>query len=99
MKVIDTVDTRIDGFLSRHLFINTQTGILYMFIIETNRLYRINPDSNTVFHTCTNEEVAIDSGTDRVFAASPPNQIKVYDGTLPIYWCYFQCGCTRAGRM
>jgi hypothetical protein len=82
MEMINTIDSQLEGYLSKHLFINSSNGILYMFVIETEQLYGINPVSGTISSPITGKSAVADEGTGRVFVSDPPNGIQVYDELL-----------------
>lgn len=83
LQMTGTIDSGVDGFLSKHLFLNATTGVLYLLVIETNRLYRVDPASGVVSPPISaGAAAAVDAATDRVFVVSPPNEIRVHDGTL-----------------
>ena len=80
--MIDTIDSQLEGYLSKYLFVNSSNGILYMFVIETKQLYRIDPVSGAISSPISGESATVDEGTGKVFVADPPNGIQVYDDSL-----------------
>ncbi|MBI4730193.1 MAG: hypothetical protein HY775_11975 [Acidobacteria bacterium] len=82
IQMVGTIDSGVDGFVSKHLLLNPVTGILYVFVIETGRLYRLDPTTGVLSGPVPGNGAVVDAGTDRVFVPSPPDQIQVYDGML-----------------
>jgi len=82
-EMIDTIDCQLEGYLSKHLFVNSSNGILYMFVIETEQVYRIDPVSGTISSPVGGECAVVDEGTGRVFVTNSPD-IQVYDDTLQL---------------
>jgi len=83
LEMIGTIDSQLDGFLSRMLFLNPGNGILYMFVIEQNKLYRVDPVSGNVSAPITaGRGPAFDTSTNRLYISEPPDKIRIYSDTL-----------------
>lgn len=83
LRMIGTVDSHVEGFVSRFVFLNPSTGILYIFVIETSRLYRINPDSGTVSTPITvGRGPVLDTTANRLYISQPPDKIRIYSDML-----------------
>lgn len=80
--MIDTIDCQLEGYLSKQLVMNSSNEILYMFIIETEKVYRIDPVSGTVSSPIDGRCAVVDEGTDRVFVSADSPEIQVYDDSL-----------------
>lgn len=83
LEMVGVLDSRVDGFVSRFLFLNPATGILYMLIIERNQLYRIDPASGSVSAPITVRRApAFDMTTNLVYISEPPDKIRIYSEFL-----------------
>ncbi|MBI3872232.1 MAG: hypothetical protein HY304_04035 [candidate division Zixibacteria bacterium] len=83
LRMIGTIDCGVDGFVSRHLALNPGTGILYMFVIETSRLYRIDPVSGSVSAPITVGGLpAFDTSANRLYLSESPDKVRIYDDLL-----------------
>lgn len=83
LQMTGTIDSRVDGFVSRHLSLNPGTGILYMFVIETSRLYRIDPASGSVSSPITVGRLpAFDMSANRLYISESPDKIRIYNDQL-----------------
>lgn len=83
LEMVSTIDSRVDGFLSRMLFLNPANGILYMFVIEQSQLYRIDPVSGTVSPPIAVPRApAFDTSTNQLYISQPPDKILIYNDLL-----------------
>jgi hypothetical protein len=83
LEMVDTIDSGVDGFVARMLFLNPGNGILYMFVIETGKLHRIDPVSKSVSAPIAAQRgPAFDTNTNRLYISEPPDKIRIYNDQL-----------------
>lgn len=84
LQMIGTIDSGVDGFVSRHLSLNPGTGILYMLVTDAGRLFRIDPVSGSVSAPITADRLpAFDTSTNRLYISErPDNEVRIYDELL-----------------
>ncbi len=83
LEIVGIIDSTVDGFVSRMLFLNTGNGILYMFVIEQRQLFRIDPVSRAVSAPITAERApAFDPFTNLLYISERPDKIRIYNDQL-----------------
>lgn len=83
-QIVDSIDVGVHGYLSKHLAVNSATGIIYFTTLEDQRLYRADPVSKSVPTAISlggGGGLVVDDVNDRVFAVGL-NEVRIYDGML-----------------
>lgn len=85
LKLIDTIDSGVDGFVTKFLVVNPVTNDLYIFTPDLNKLTHLDPTNGGVTGATiqASEAVAVDPDTGRVFVSySSTGRVNVYSSSL-----------------
>ncbi|MCW5935166.1 MAG: hypothetical protein KIT45_12855 [Fimbriimonadia bacterium] len=84
-QMVDAIDTGVNGFTFKFLRINPTTGVLYMFVLETGRLYRIDPFGRVVSPPISvQRSPVIDPVSNRLYITEMPDKIRIYDENMQL---------------
>ncbi|MBI5547513.1 MAG: YncE family protein [Deltaproteobacteria bacterium] len=83
-ELVGAIDTKLRGYVSRQIAVNTESGILYFMYLESALLYRLDPvtqQRSAGLELRGGGAFSVDSSTGRVFAVAQ-SEIKVLDEAL-----------------
>lgn len=84
-QLVDAIDTGVNGFTFKFLRINPTTGILYLFVLETGQLYRIDPVGRVVSQPISVQRAPIiDPVSHRLYITEMPDKIRIYNENLQL---------------
>lgn len=85
LQMTDAIDTGVNGFTFKFLRLNPATGMLYMFVLETGQLFRINPLNRTVSNPISVQRApVIDPTTHRLYITEMPDKIRIYSADMQL---------------
>ena len=82
--IVDTIDLKIHGYLSKQLNLDTATGVLYLTTLEDQKLFRLDPDAKLIsapVDVRAGGALTVDSVNHRVYATAA-GEIRAYDADL-----------------